>query len=155
MTVTYWRKISVHCLPNSDLRTPWAISRHQRSLWGIPSGARGKEPACQCRRLRFNPWVRKIPWRRHGNPLQYSCLENPTDRGAWSAIVHRVVKSQTRLKWFSTHAYISGYKWFVSCLYFKHILPVCGFLLQFFSGVFEEQIFSILIKSNLSTFLFW
>ena len=32
------------------------------------------------------------------NPLQYSCLENPIDRGAWWAIVHRVTKSQTRLK---------------------------------------------------------
>ena len=31
----------------------------------------------------------------HGNPLQYSCLENPMDRGAWQAIVHRVAKSQT------------------------------------------------------------
>ena len=31
----------------------------------------------------------------HGNPLQYSCLENPTDRGAWRATVHRVTKSQT------------------------------------------------------------
>ena len=31
----------------------------------------------------------------HGNPLQYSCLENPTDRGAWRATVHRVAKSQT------------------------------------------------------------
>ena len=33
-----------------------------------------------------------------GNPLQYSCLENPKDRGAWWAVVHRVVKSWTRLK---------------------------------------------------------
>ena len=32
----------------------------------------------------------------HGNPLQYSCLENPTDRGAWRATVHRVSKSRTR-----------------------------------------------------------
>ena len=31
----------------------------------------------------------------HGNPLQYSCLENPMDRGVWRAIVHRVTKSQT------------------------------------------------------------
>jgi len=31
----------------------------------------------------------------HGNPLQYSCLENPTDRGAWRATVHRIAKSQT------------------------------------------------------------
>ena len=43
----------------------------------------------------FDPWIRKIPWRRHGNPLQYSYLENPMDRGAWRAIVHRVAKSQT------------------------------------------------------------
>ena len=40
----------------------------------------------------------------HGNPLQYSCLENPMDRGALEATVHRVAKSQTRLKQFSTHA---------------------------------------------------
>ena len=39
----------------------------------------------------------------HGSPLQYSCLGNPTDRGAWWATVHRVTKSQTRLKWLSTH----------------------------------------------------
>ena len=35
---------------------------------------------------------------RHGNPLQYSCLENPMDRRAWQATVHRVTKSQTQLK---------------------------------------------------------
>ena len=35
---------------------------------------------------------------RNGNPFQYSCLENPMDREAWQAIVHRVTKSQTRLK---------------------------------------------------------
>ena len=34
----------------------------------------------------------------HGNQLQYSCLENPMDRGAWQAMVHRVAKNQTRLK---------------------------------------------------------
>ena len=34
----------------------------------------------------------------HGNPLQYSFLDNPMDRGAWWAIVHRVAKSQTQLK---------------------------------------------------------
>ena len=40
----------------------------------------------------------------HGNPLQYSCLENTMDRGAWWAIVHGVAKSWTWLKQFSTHA---------------------------------------------------
>ena len=41
---------------------------------------------------------------RHGNPFWYPCLENPTDRGAWRATVHRVAMSQTQLKWLSTHA---------------------------------------------------
>ena len=39
----------------------------------------------------------------HGNPLQYSCLENPVDRGAWWAIVCRISKSQTHLKWLRIH----------------------------------------------------
>ena len=40
----------------------------------------------------FNPWVGKIPRRRIGNSLQYSCLGNPKDRGAWGASVHGVTK---------------------------------------------------------------
>ena len=44
----------------------------------------------------------------HGNPLQYSCLENPVDRGAWWAIVHRVTKGRTQLKLLSTHADINA-----------------------------------------------
>ena len=42
----------------------------------------------------------------NGNPLQYSCLENPVDGGAWWAAVHRVAQSQTQLKLLSMHAYI-------------------------------------------------
>ena len=38
-----------------------------------------------------------FPWRRKCNPLQYSCLENPTDRGAWWATVHRVTEGRTQL----------------------------------------------------------
>ena len=74
---------------------------------GFPDGTSGKEPTCQCRRCRrprFNTWVRKIPWRRARQPLQYSCLANPIDRGAWQATVHRDAKNQPWLKWFSMHA---------------------------------------------------
>ena len=42
----------------------------------------------------------------NGNTLQYSCLENPVDRGAWWAAVHRVAQSRTQLKWLSMHACI-------------------------------------------------
>ena len=42
--------------------------------------------------------VQRFPWRGHSNPLQYSCLENPMDWGAWWATIHRVAKNWTRLK---------------------------------------------------------
>ena len=61
----------------------------------FPGATRGKEPACQCRKCKrcgFNPWIRKVPGKEHGNPLQYSCLENPIDRGAWWATDHRVTE---------------------------------------------------------------
>ena len=48
----------------------------------------------------------RSPGGRHGSPLQYSCLENPMDRGAWWATVHSVSKSQIRLKKLSAHTYI-------------------------------------------------
>ena len=41
------------------------------------------------------PGLGRSPGGRHGNPLQYSCLENPMDRGVWQATVHRVTKNQT------------------------------------------------------------
>ena len=44
------------------------------------------------------PWLGKSPGEGNGNPLRYSCLKNPMDRGSWRAIVHGVAKSQTRLK---------------------------------------------------------
>ena len=75
------------------------------SLW-LPRWLGGKESTCQCRRQRklgFTPWVRKIPWRRKGNPNQYSCLENPMDWEAWQPIVHGVTKSWTWLSDFHFH----------------------------------------------------
>ena len=48
----------------------------------------------------------------HGNPLQYSCLENPMDRGAWWATVHRVPKSKTQLRQISMHTCTHIYKSF-------------------------------------------
>ena len=62
----------------------------------------------QCRRPWFSSWVWNIPWRgdrlftptgeRNGNPLQYSYLENPMNRGTWWATAHGIAKSQTGLK---------------------------------------------------------
>ena len=74
---------------------------------GFPDGISGKQPTCQCRRLKrpgFDSWVGRSPGGGHSNQLQYSCLENPMDRGAWQVTVHRVPKSWTRLNRLSTHA---------------------------------------------------
>ena len=51
----------------------------------FPGGTSGKEPVCQCRRHKDTgliPWSGRSPGRGHGNPLQYSCLQNHIDRGA-------------------------------------------------------------------------
>ena len=51
----------------------------------------------RCKRPGFDLWVWKIPGEVNGNPLQYSCLQNPKDRGAQWAAVYRVTQSRTRL----------------------------------------------------------
>ena len=62
----------------------------------LPGGLVVKNPpANQCRRRRFDPWVRKTPQEGNGNPLQYSCLKHLMDRGAWQAIIYGVTKSWT------------------------------------------------------------
>ena len=58
----------------------------------------GKERACQYRRQRrcgFDPWLGRSPGRGNGNPLQYSCLGNPRDRGAWRATDRGVAELDT------------------------------------------------------------
>ena len=62
----------------------------------------------------------------HGNPLQSSCLENPMDRGAWQAIVHKVAKSWTQLKQLSTcKIYIYIYVCVYVCVYICMYVWVC------------------------------
>ena len=67
-------------------------------IWeSFPGGSDGKESACNAGDLGLIPGLGKIPREGNGNPLQYSCLENSMDRGAWWATVHGVAKSQTQL----------------------------------------------------------
>ena len=65
----------------------------------LPANARDLYKRCE-----FDPWVGKIPWRRAWQPLQYPCLEDPMDRGAWRVSVHGVARSRTQLKQVSTRA---------------------------------------------------
>ena len=62
------------------------------------------------------PGLGKSPGEGNGNPLQYSCLENPIDRGAWQAIVHGVAKSWTWLKQVSTYVWTWARQWTSRCM---------------------------------------
>ena len=66
------------------------------TLAGLPRWLSGEESAHQCRRRRFDPWIRKIPWRRKWPPTP-SILAWGNPRGAWQATVMRSLKSQTWL----------------------------------------------------------
>ena len=63
----------------------------------FPGGSEVKASACNVGDPGSVPGSGKSPGEGNGNPLHYSCLENPMDRGAWRAIVHGVIKSQTQL----------------------------------------------------------
>ena len=97
----------VQSSPHSKLQLPTSVDPESANEKTLPHylGFPG-DPAVKNLHTMWvhNPWVGKIPGEENGNPLQYSCLENSMDRGAWWATVHRVTKSQTQLKWLSTHA---------------------------------------------------
>ena len=86
---------------------------------GFPGGSDGKESACSEGSLGSIPGSGRSPGEGNSNPLQDSCLENPGDRGAWWAAVHRVSQSWTLLKRLSIHACIgegNGNLFQYSCL---------------------------------------
>ena len=74
---------------------------------GFPGGSKSKESACNAGDLGSIPGLGRSPGEGNDNPLQYSCLENPMEGGAWSASVHGVTKSGTRLSDFTFIDYIN------------------------------------------------
>ena len=78
-------------------RTRLSDFHFHSSTKGFPGGSDGKEYARDAEDLGSIPGLRKSPGEENGDPLQYSCLENPMDRGTWWATVHRFPKSWTRL----------------------------------------------------------
>ena len=64
---------------------------------GFPGGSVGKESVCNAGDLGSIPGLGRFLGEGNGNPLQYPCLENPMDRGAWWATVQGVTKSWTQL----------------------------------------------------------
>ena len=80
-----------------------SATRFGPRLAGFPGGSEVKASACNAGDLGSIPASGRCPGGGHGNPLQYSCLKNPMDRGDWRATVYRVVKSRTRLPRHSMH----------------------------------------------------
>ena len=62
---------------------------------GFPGSSEGKVSACNVRDPGSIPWLERTPEEGNDNPLQYTCLENSIDGGAWWATVHGITKSQT------------------------------------------------------------
>ena len=77
--------------------TPFTL--HTKGTQGVSGGASGKESTCKTGDMGPIPGSGRSSGGGHGNPLQYSCLENPMDRGAWWATVHGVTKSQEWSNW--------------------------------------------------------
>ena len=71
-------------------------------LEGLSCSSFGKESACNAGDLGLIPVLGRSPGGGHGNPLQYFCLENLMDRGAWQAVIHGIAKSWTRLSYYTT-----------------------------------------------------
>ena len=72
------------------------------AYWGFPGSSDGKASACNAGDLGSIPGSGRSPGEGNGNPVQYSCLENPMDQRAWWASVHGVAKSQTLLSDFTS-----------------------------------------------------
>ena len=79
----------------------WVNLRRFVSKSDFPGGSDSKTSACNAGDLGSIPRWGRSPREGNGNPIQYSCLENPMDGGAWRATVHGVAKSRTRLSDFT------------------------------------------------------
>ena len=81
---------------------------------GLPGISDGRESTCSAGDVGSMHGSGRSPGGEHGNLLQYSCRENPMDRGAWWATVHRVAKSWTRLgnyAWWSSGTKVGNEGW--------------------------------------------
>ena len=104
----YIGKVVMSLLFNMLSRFVWATREATRFVTGFPSNSEVKNlpaNAGATREVGSTPVSGRFLAGEHSHPLQYSCLENPMDRGAWWATIHRVTKNQTQLKLFSMHAW--------------------------------------------------
>ena len=87
-----------------------------RDFMGFPGGSDDKAPACNAGDPGLIPGLGRSPGEGNGNPLQYSCLENSMDGGAWLATVHGVAKSWTQLSDFTFYSWMFSFPWSIVLL---------------------------------------
>ena len=112
--------ICVYICPS--LSTCKTLNKYYLLFFIFPCGTSGKESACQS------------PRGGSGNPLQYSCLENSMDRGAWQAIVHGVTKGWTAAPCTHAHTFLKSQRkwsdrtphqlllWYITLVFFPHTI---------------------------------
>ena len=103
LNLAFQKQFNIQSTPRSNRYVLIIVERTvQKEVLPIgPGWLSGNESACNIGDVGHKgsiPGSERFPGGGHGNPLQYSCLENPMDRGAWRATVHRAAKSGTRLK---------------------------------------------------------
>ena len=92
------------------------LQRDCSGFKGFPIGSEIKDLSANAEDAGSIPGSGRSPGGENGNPLQFSCLGNPMDGGAWWAIVHRVAKSRTRLSDFTSSLLIKWLLWAKLCL---------------------------------------
>ena len=93
--------------PTCHEALPKKKQKHENCVWNLALVVKNLPAnAGDIRDENSIPGSGRSPGEGHSSPLQYSCLENPMNRGAWWATVHRVTQSWTELKWLTTHTYM-------------------------------------------------
>ena len=97
--ISFWKFLSSWNIKKmTSFLPPWQTFYEVSFCEGIfPGGSDGKESTGNARDPYYIPGLGRSPGEGNGNPLQYSCLGNPMDRGGGWAVVHRVAKSWTQL----------------------------------------------------------
>ena len=93
---------------------------------GFPDGSSGKELTCNVGAVGSIPRSGRSTGRGNGNPFQYSCLENPMDRGIWQTTVQRVTKSRTPQKQLSTYSGANGKETACQCRKVRNMSSIPG-----------------------------
>ena len=133
-----WLGIHLHC------RRPWFDSRVRKIPWrrdrlptpvflGFPGGSDGRESIHNEGDLGLIPVLGRSPRGGHGNPLQYSYLENPMDRGAWWAIIHGVTESDTTKQLSTAQSDLYIYTHDIIDICISMLTHVCTHALTWFS----------------------